>query len=59
MKPKTIADLVNEAFASGYIKGTWAHSNIPGDNSRQPYEPEEIIDQRIVSLEAALKESKQ
>ena len=40
-----IVELVHESFDSGYIRGTWAHQNILGDNSREPSNPEDITEQ--------------
>ena len=59
-----IGGLIREAHASGYILGTWAHPNIPGDNSIEPSNPEDITEQTLelitadrkrVALEARIK----
>ena len=62
-----IGGLIREAHASGYILGTWAHPNIPGDNSIEPSNPEDITEQTLelitadrkrVELEARIDELK-
>lgn len=40
-----IVELVHESFDSGYIRGTWAHQNILGDNSREPSNPDDVAEQ--------------
>lgn len=47
-----IGELIREAHASGYILGTWAHPNIPGDNSREPSNPEDITEQTLELITA-------